>query len=200
MTTPLEGPAPRWFTIPAPRPFLTDLASGLLDALGREGLGEAVVLLPSRRSARALAEAFVTVSGGQALLLPQIRALGDRDEGEPPFEPGELALGLPAAVTQPCAPPAASMISWHSPCVLVSHHSLAVARTWPSAPTGTKPCCCPETPTAATDARNAGSSCPKQKRIASIHQSAFCSRLPSAPVSSSSARLCVATTGRSTEA
>ena len=51
MTTPLEGPAPRWFTIPAHRPFLTDLASGLLDALGREGLGEALVQLPSRRSA-----------------------------------------------------------------------------------------------------------------------------------------------------
>jgi ATP-dependent helicase/nuclease subunit B len=99
VTNPLAGPAPRWFTIPAHRPFLTDLASGLLDALGREGLGEAVVLLPSRRSARALAEAFVTAGGGQALLLPQIRALGDLDEGEPPFEPGELALGLPAAVS-----------------------------------------------------------------------------------------------------
>jgi len=99
VTSPLEGPAPRWFSIPAHRPFLTDLASGLLDALGREGLGEAVVLLPSRRSARALAEAFVDAGGGQALLLPQIRALGDLDEGEPPFEPGELALGLPAAVS-----------------------------------------------------------------------------------------------------
>ena len=99
MISPLAGPAPRWFTIAAHRPFLTDLARGLLDALGREGLGEAVVLLPSRRSARALAEAFVDVAGGQALLLPQIRALGDLDEGEPPFEPGELALGLPAAVS-----------------------------------------------------------------------------------------------------
>ena len=97
--SPLEGPAPRWFSIPAHRPFLADLASGLLDTLGREGLGDAVVLLPSRRSARALAEAFVAVGGGQALLLPQIRALGDLDEGEPPFEPGELALGLPAAVS-----------------------------------------------------------------------------------------------------
>ena len=95
---PLEGPAPRWFSIPAHRPFLGDLAHGLLEALGREGLGEAVVLLPSRRGARALAEAFVEVAGGGALLLPQIRALGDLDEGEPPFEPGELALDLPAAV------------------------------------------------------------------------------------------------------
>ena len=95
---PLEGPAPRWFSIPAHRPFLGDLAHGLLEALGREGLGEAVVLLPSRRGARALAEAFVEVAGGGALLLPQIRALVEVTEGEPPFEPGELALDLPAAV------------------------------------------------------------------------------------------------------
>ena len=98
MTSPFAGPGPRWFTIPAHRPFLTDLASGLLTALGPEALGDAVVLLPSRRSARALAEAFLDAAGRKALLLPQIRALGDLDEGEPPFEPGELALGLPAAV------------------------------------------------------------------------------------------------------
>ena len=33
------------------------------------------------------------------MLLPQIRALGDLDEGEPPFEPGELALDLPPAIS-----------------------------------------------------------------------------------------------------
>ena len=99
MISPLTGPARRWFTIPAHRPFLTDLADGLLGALGPERLGDAVVLLPSRRGARALAEAFVGAAGRGALLLPQIRALGDLDEGEPPFEPGELALDLPAAVS-----------------------------------------------------------------------------------------------------
>ena len=97
--SPFAGPAPRWFSIPAHRPFLGDLAAGLLAALGPEGLGDAVVLLPSRRGARALAEAFVSGAGAGALLLPQIRALGDLDEGEPPFEPGELALDLPAAVS-----------------------------------------------------------------------------------------------------
>jgi ATP-dependent helicase/nuclease subunit B len=97
--SPFAGPPPRWFTIPAHRPFLGDLAAGLIDALGPEGLGDAVVLLPSRRGARALAEAFVDAAGQGALLLPQIRALGDLDEGEPPFEPGELALDLPAAVS-----------------------------------------------------------------------------------------------------
>ena len=99
MSSPFTGPTPRWFTIPAHRPFLADLAAGLLAALPAEALAEAVVLLPSRRGARVLAEAFVGVAGGRALLLPQIRALGDLDEGEPPFEPGDLALDLPAAVS-----------------------------------------------------------------------------------------------------
>lgn len=97
-----ERPGPRWFTIPAHRPFVEDLAAGLigsLSALGPEGLSDAIVLTPTRRAARTLAEAFVAVGGGKAVLLPQIRALGDLDEGEPPFEPGELALDLPPAIS-----------------------------------------------------------------------------------------------------
>ncbi len=98
----LARPAPRWLTIPAHRPFVEDLAAGLITALtplGPEALSDAVVLTPNRRAARALAEAFVAVGGGRALLLPQIRALGDLDEGEPPFEPGDLALDLPPAIS-----------------------------------------------------------------------------------------------------
>lgn len=97
-----DSPPPRWRTIAAHRPFLDDLAAGLHASLstgGPEALADAVVLTPTRRGARALAEAFVAVSGGQALLLPQIRALGDLEEGEPPFEPGDLALDLPPAVS-----------------------------------------------------------------------------------------------------
>jgi ATP-dependent helicase/nuclease subunit B len=97
-----ERPGPRWLTIPAHRPFVEDLAAGLIAALtplGPEALSDAVVLTPTRRASRALAEAFVAVGGGRAVLLPQIRALGDLDEGEPPFEPGELALDLPPAIS-----------------------------------------------------------------------------------------------------
>ena len=96
-----SGPAPRWFTIPAHRPFVHDLAQGLYDALsplGPDALSQAVVLTPTRRGARALADAFVTIGGGRAILPPQIRPLGDLDEGEPPFEPGDLAVDLPAAI------------------------------------------------------------------------------------------------------
>jgi ATP-dependent helicase/nuclease subunit B len=99
---PPRAGAGHWFTLPPHRPFLTDVAKGLyrtLSPLGPEGLAQAVVLTPTRRTARMLAEAFVEAAGGQAVLLPQIRTLGDLDEGEAPFEPGDLAADLPPAVT-----------------------------------------------------------------------------------------------------
>ena len=96
------APGPRWFTVAPHRPFVEDLAAGLLGELeprGQLALSEAVVLTPNRRGARALAQAFVKAAGGRALLLPQIRALGDLDEGEPPFEPGDVAADLPPGVS-----------------------------------------------------------------------------------------------------
>ena len=47
--------------------------AGLAEALspgGPQALSDAVVLVPSRRAARGLAEAFVEVGGGRALLTP----------------------------------------------------------------------------------------------------------------------------------
>jgi ATP-dependent helicase/nuclease subunit B len=102
----LDTPSPRWFTIGAHRPFLEDLAAGIwktLAPLGPEALPEAVILIPTRRASRSLAEAFLkavqAAGGAAAVLLPRIRALGDLDEGEPPFEAGDIALGLPAAIS-----------------------------------------------------------------------------------------------------
>lgn len=101
MTRFFERPGPRWFNIPAHRPFAEDLARGLYEALaddGPEALSDALVLLPTRRGARAVADAFVRAAGGRAVLPPQMRPLGDLEAGEPPFEPGDLALDLPAAI------------------------------------------------------------------------------------------------------
>src|SRR5690606_2652154 len=69
-----------------------------LGASDPEALADTVVLIPTRRGARELAEAFLAASGRRALLPPQILPLGDLDEGEPPFEPGDLALDLPPAI------------------------------------------------------------------------------------------------------
>ena len=96
-----ERAGPRWYNIPAHRPFAEDLARGLFEALsplGPQALADAVVLTPTRRGARALADAFIKASGGRAVLPPQMRPLGDLEAGEPPFEPGDLALDLPAAI------------------------------------------------------------------------------------------------------
>jgi len=101
MTAFFEQPGSRWFNIPAHRPFAEDLARGLfetLSPLGPEALADAVVLTPTRRGARALADAFIQAAGGRAALPPQMRPLGDLEAGEPPFEPGDLALDLPAAI------------------------------------------------------------------------------------------------------
>jgi len=102
IVSPFAAPGPRWYSIPAHRPFVDDLAGALFRELTRDGpeaLTDAIVLTPTRRGARSLAEAFVRAAGGRAVLLPQIRAVGDLDEGEPPFEPGPIALDLPPAVS-----------------------------------------------------------------------------------------------------
>ena len=99
----LKSAGPRWFNIPADRPFLDDLAAGLLDLTreaGPEALADAVVLTPTRRAARSLTESFLRMAGEvPALLPPRIRPLGDLEAGEAPFEPGDIVLDLPPAIT-----------------------------------------------------------------------------------------------------
>ncbi|MFN3932264.1 MAG: double-strand break repair protein AddB [Brevundimonas sp.] len=98
---PFAPQGPRWYAIEARRPFLEDLAAGVLDWLGEhppEALSDAVILLPNRRAARAFTSALTTLSGDRPVLLPQVRPLGDLEEDEPPFAPGELGLDLPPAI------------------------------------------------------------------------------------------------------
>ncbi|MBX9575486.1 MAG: double-strand break repair protein AddB [Caulobacteraceae bacterium] len=98
---PFSGPAPRWFSIDAHRPFLEDLADGVLAWLGErdpEALSDAVVLLPNRRAARAFSQALARRAGDRAVLLPEVRPLGDLEEDEPPFSPGDVGLDLPPAI------------------------------------------------------------------------------------------------------
>ncbi|HEX6958910.1 MAG TPA: double-strand break repair protein AddB [Ferrovibrio sp.] len=77
-------PSPKLYTIAPGRPFLDVLAAGILDRYGTGplALSRITVLLPTRRACRALAQAFLRARNGQALLLPQIRPLGDIDEDE----------------------------------------------------------------------------------------------------------------------
>ena len=99
---PFAAPGPRWYAIEAQRPFLDDLAAGVLDWLGEhppETLSDAVILLPNRRAARAFTAALTKRAGGRPILLPQVRPLGDLEEDEPPFAPGDIGLDLLPAIS-----------------------------------------------------------------------------------------------------
>jgi ATP-dependent helicase/nuclease subunit B len=79
---------PQVFTIPSGFAFARALAAGVIARAGADPLllADALVLVPTRRAARALREAFADALGGAALL-PNIRALGDVDEDESAFDP-----------------------------------------------------------------------------------------------------------------
>lgn len=90
-------------TIPASLSFLDHIAQNWLQRVGLQGekgheIGGSVgtILVPGRRAARSLMEAFLRVLDGRAALLPSIVALGDVD-GEVLFSM-TLEEGLPPAV------------------------------------------------------------------------------------------------------
>ncbi|HVI27838.1 double-strand break repair protein AddB [Hansschlegelia sp.] len=96
-------------TIPAGAAFLPTLARGLLDGELIPGfaprndpiaLAGATIFLPSRRSARALRDAFLAELDGRATLLPRIAPLGDVDE--------DLSLAEPLDAQEAELPPAAA--------------------------------------------------------------------------------------------
>jgi ATP-dependent helicase/nuclease subunit B len=69
------------FTIPPHVSFLDAIAAEWLNADPDPlAVSQGLILLPTRRAARALAEAFLRVSAGRPLLLPRIVALGALDE------------------------------------------------------------------------------------------------------------------------
>jgi ATP-dependent helicase/nuclease subunit B len=77
------------YTLPPGLPFLRTLAEAMLagdlpraggPAPGPLDLAKMTLLLPTRRATRALQEAFLAASGGAALLLPKIKAIGDGNE------------------------------------------------------------------------------------------------------------------------
>ncbi len=95
---------PNIFTIAPDRPFLATLARGLVALAGGDPLRlpRMTVLLPTRRAARSLREAFLRLTGegsepGAPLLLPRMRPIGDLD-------PDELETGVVNDETLAVAP------------------------------------------------------------------------------------------------
>ncbi|HEV2550818.1 MAG TPA: double-strand break repair protein AddB [Stellaceae bacterium] len=92
---------PSVFTIDADRPFLDTLVAGLRAASADPlALSRQTILLPTRRAARALAEAFLRASEGRALLLPRLVPVGDVDAEELTFGDGDgfATIDIPPAI------------------------------------------------------------------------------------------------------
>ncbi|MGZ5911352.1 MAG: double-strand break repair protein AddB, partial [Reyranella sp.] len=78
-----------------------ELAAGVLAQHGGDplALADVTILLPTRRSVRAVREAFLRATGGKPTLLPRLAPLGDLDESEWEVAAGDgSALALPPAI------------------------------------------------------------------------------------------------------
>ncbi len=89
--------SPSVYTMPSQAPFLQNLAKGLIAALGAD-LPKALILLPTRRAVRALADEFVRLSDTRATLLPMMKPLADMDENEPPFTTANIDVDVAPAI------------------------------------------------------------------------------------------------------
>ncbi len=88
-------------------PFLDALAAGLLAEAGDEPLAlpRIIVLLPTRRSCRAMQEALLRRSEGRPLLLPRLVPLGDLDPEEPAADLEDTDAGWSDALDAPAIAP-----------------------------------------------------------------------------------------------
>ena len=73
---------PEVYNIPAHQSFVDVLANGVIERFGQDpiSLSEVLILLPNRRAVRSLREAFLRISDGKPILLPNMQPIGDVDE------------------------------------------------------------------------------------------------------------------------
>ncbi|MBT7758025.1 MAG: double-strand break repair protein AddB, partial [Rhodospirillaceae bacterium] len=94
---------PNIFTIAPGSGFADQLVAGLLERHGADPLElpRLTLLLPTRRGIRAVRDGFLRHTGGRAMLLPRMQAIGDVDEEELLLDPlhGDDLLALPPAIT-----------------------------------------------------------------------------------------------------
>ncbi|MDF7673576.1 double-strand break repair protein AddB [Acetobacteraceae bacterium ESL0709] len=125
-------------TIPASCSFLDNVARFWLEkegtCSGEEGteLGErGVILVPGRRAARGLMEAFLRVLDGRAALLPDIIAIGD--VGESDLFPLALEAETPPPVEANRRLAVLAQLILHMPLFRSSRDSISLERVWPLA-------------------------------------------------------------------
>ncbi len=99
---------PRVFTVPPGIPFLPAVARALCDGslvpgFRYEGdplqLSTVSIYVPTRRAAREFRSTFLDILGGETILLPRIRPLGEFDEDAHFFDGGDAsAIDIPPAI------------------------------------------------------------------------------------------------------
>ncbi len=84
------------FSISPDRSFVDALAIGVMLMINNDmlALSNHLILLPTRRSCRALRDAFLRLGNGKAMLLPQIRPLGDVEEDDLILSADEISGGM----------------------------------------------------------------------------------------------------------
>ena len=73
---------PEIYNIPAHQSFVDVLANGIIDRFGDDpiSLSNVLILLPNRRAVRSLRDAFLRISDGKPIILPNMQPIGDVDE------------------------------------------------------------------------------------------------------------------------
>ena len=119
---------PRIVTVGAHWPFLDLLARRWLDQAGDDPLAVAngLILLPTRRAARALHEAFLRATDGKPLLLPRIEAIG---------APDEMLFALTGVLDLPQAITAQMRLALLTRLILKFEEPTSADRAWPLAAT-----------------------------------------------------------------
>lgn len=130
-------------TVPPGRPFLAALAEAILSGNlprpdgprpGPADLPGWTILMPTRRAARTLQDAFLAAAGGKAMLLPVIRPIA---EGQEDLGLIESAIGPPGlAPDELTIPPAIGSLER---TLLLTQLVLAWSRGVRAAPSGTDP-------------------------------------------------------------
>ena len=97
---------PSVFNLPAGASFVDALAERLIEESGGDSMALArmQVLLPTRRAARSLTEAFLRAAEGRPLLLPRLRPLGDLDAEELAMSAPEEAAEAFGGAVPPAIP------------------------------------------------------------------------------------------------
>jgi ATP-dependent helicase/nuclease subunit B len=74
------NPAKNCFNLPSDGGFLHSLAGFILQSYNTAEYAKILILLPNRRSCRALRDAFLDCTGGEPLLLPRIQPIGEIED------------------------------------------------------------------------------------------------------------------------